>query len=167
MLFFAAYSGRLTQGDVVSLQSYESSLLCIAAVERCVGPQLLCRWFYRYSELPARLRSAMKPSDTQHELYLSTHKDENTRESVLGLCRVVAELGEGGQTGNVHLCRYIFDTQKQALILMRTVEWIVRGVSESASAPGMASFIKNANIKKRRCKFPLVLICHSYWQAIA
>ena len=78
MLFFAAYSGRLTQGDVVSLQSYESSLLCIAAVERCVGPQLLCRWFYRYSELPARLRAAMKPSNAQHELYLSTHKDENT-----------------------------------------------------------------------------------------
>ena len=120
-----------------------------------MGPQLLCRWFYRYSELPARLRAATKPG--QHELYLSTHKDENTRESVLGLCRVVAELGEGEQAGDVHLCRYTFDTEKQTLVRMHTFEWTVRGASESASAPGMASSLTNVNIKKRRCKFPLVL----------
>ena len=98
----------------------------------------------------------MKPRGVQHELYLSTHKDENTRKSVLGLCSVVSELGESEQTGDVHLCRYTFDTQKQALVLMRTVEWTVRGVSKSASAPGMASFNMNADIKKRRCEFALV-----------
>ena len=153
VFFRAAYPGPLAQGDVVYLQSYESSLPYIAVVERCVGPQLLCRWFYRYSELPARLRAATKPG--QHELYLSTHKDENTRESVLGLCRVVAELGEGEQEG-VHLCRYAFDTQKQALVLMQTVEWTVQGASKTSLPPGMASCITNVNTKKRRCKFPLV-----------
>ena len=157
----AAYSGPLAQGDVVYLQSYESSLPYIAVVERCAGQQLLCRWFYRHSELPARLRSAMKPGEAQHELYLSTHRDANTRESVLGHCRVIAELGEGGHASDVHLCRYTFDTQKQVLEPMRMVEWTVRGPSDckSASAPG-ASFMKNmknVNIKKRRCKFPLVL----------
>ena len=100
----------------------------------------------------------MKPGEAQHELYLSTHRDANTRESVLGHCRVVAELGEGGHASDVHLCRYTFDIQKQVLEPVRMVEWTVRGPSdsESASAPG-ASFMKNVNIKKRRCKFPLVL----------
>ena len=156
--FGAAYSGPLAQGDVVYLQSHESILPYIAVVERCEGPQLLCRWFYRYSELPAKLRSTMKPRDVQHELYLSTHADENTRESVLGLCRVMAGLGEYGQTGDVHVCRHTFDTAKQVLVPLRTAKWSIQGPGELAAAPAQAvALIEHANSKKRRCKFPLVM----------
>ena len=155
---YAAYSGPLAQGDVVFLQSLGSNLPYIAMIERCDGPQLLCRWFYRYSELPCMLRSAVKPEDG--ELYLSTHKDENTRESVLGICHVVTEFSQGEQNGDSHLCRYTFNIQKQILLPLHTAVWTVRGSSKLAAAPGVPLHAEAANGKKRRCKFPLVrLVC--------
>ena len=155
LCIYAAYSGPLAEGDVVFLQSHGFSLPYIAMVERCAGPRLLCRWFYRYSELPSMLRSTVKPEDG--ELYLSTHKDENRRESVLGICHVVTELSQGEQNGDSHLCRYTFNIQKQVLVPLHTAVWTVQGASKLAPAPDVPLHAAaTVNGKKRRCRFPLV-----------
>ena len=154
----AAYSGPLAQGDVIYCQSHESSLPYIAMIERCEGPQLVCRWFYRHSELPTKLLSATKSENTQHELYLSTHKDKNTRESVLGLCHVEFD-GPVGLDG-AYLCRNTFDTLKKALVPLHTAEWTVGGASGSLLAPDVAA---QGTVEKRKNKLPPVVRLANSW----
>lgn len=48
----------LSVGDTVYLQSDGSSLPYVALVENMAGSTILCRWLYRHSELPSKLRSA-------------------------------------------------------------------------------------------------------------
>ena len=146
------------------LQSHDSSLPYIAMVERCEGTQLLCRWFYRHSELPTKLRASTKPADVQQELYLSTHRDKNSRESVLGHCNVVTTFEEHTGPVKAHICRYMYDIQKNELVPIQTAQWRVHGPSSTEESSGSASACslpRVANgIKRRRCKFPLVRNSH-------
>ena len=142
--FVAAYGGPLNRGDVVYLRSHDSSLPYIAVVERCEGPQLLCRWLYRYADLPSELRSGIEVGEFG-EVYLSTHKDENTRDTVLGLCHVVAAVDQHSLAHNAYLCRYTFDIKKGELVPLRKAEWNVR---ESAAFGGVDGSASSSTVKR-------------------
>ena len=111
----AAYTSMLSVGDTVYLQSDGSSLPYIALVENVAGSTILCRWLYRHSELPSKLRSAVAADD--RELFLFTHTDPNDIDSVLGRCDVLLGCDASSTAAtDVHFCRYAYNTKKAQLM---------------------------------------------------
>lgn len=150
---FAAYSGSIRQGDVVYLASHHSKLPYCALVERCDRSMVLCRWFYRHCELPSKLRTPLKPLDG--ELYLSTHRDENSADTVLGLCNVAVPPEKCDET--THICRHTYNLQASALEPIHEANWNVAVNHQCTSSSLRAATGVSLDFKKlKRPNFPLV-----------
>ena len=142
-----AYSGPLTEGDVMYMQSNESSVPYIAVIKCCEGSHLICRWFYRQYELPPKLRTS-RPLH-EHEVFLSTHEDKNSRESVLGLCHVAVLSEHQEPCPHERVCRYAYNIEQAAFVPVGMNEWNPAAPSDHASSsPGPLSADDSRNLKR-------------------
>ena len=111
-----AFGANVRAGDCVYLRSDTSALPYIALVEGVTADKVTCRWFYRYSDLPASARRSVGSSDL--ELFLSPVCDVNSVLAVAGLCHVSARPGDG----TAHFCRSRYDPYATKIVATARVK---------------------------------------------
>jgi hypothetical protein len=115
-------------GDVVYLRAAGFSLPFIALVETINSSRtaFTARWFYRWDDLPT-LKLRQSCPRRKGELFLSSHRDENPMEAVVGKCDVLRDLspdcnyGQENENTVTHFCTHGFKPGCQTLY--RVPDW--------------------------------------------